>query len=85
MGKAGQQGQGLDNNLRGCNNTGGVSPRRRVWIDNHHPKIVTMMADYITARGTRIKLTEILDAANKRIMDLPMLPEYIENGHPFKC
>ncbi len=44
-----------------------------------------MMVDYIAARGARVQLTEILDAANKRITDLPTLPEYMENGRPFIC
>ena len=44
-----------------------------------------MMADYVAAKGLRIKLTEILDAANKRITDLPTIPAYVENGWPFVC
>jgi hypothetical protein len=44
-----------------------------------------MMADYLSTRGTRVQLTEILDAANKRITDLPTLPDYMENGKPFIC
>ena len=55
------------------------------WEDKHHPKIVVMMADYITQCGTRVQLTEILDAANKRITDLPTFPEYVHNGRPFVC
>jgi hypothetical protein len=44
-----------------------------------------MMADYVAAKGLRIRLTEILDAANKRIMDLPTIPAYVANGWPFVC
>ncbi len=36
-------------------------------------------------RGYRICLTDILDAANKRITDLPTIPEYVANGCPFVC
>ena len=40
-----------------------------------HPRIVEMMAPYIAAKGnTRIALADILTAANKRLVDLPMLP-----------
>jgi hypothetical protein len=43
--------------------------------------IVGMMADYLAARGMRIQLTEILDAANKCIPDLPtIVPDYVVNG-----
>ncbi len=48
-------------------------------------KIVAMMADYIVTRGLRVQLTEILDAANKRITDLPTILEYVENGRPVVC
>ncbi len=44
-----------------------------------------MMADYIAAKGLRIRLTEILDAANKQIKDLPTILAYVANGHPFVC
>ena len=44
-----------------------------------------MMADYVAAKGMRIRLTEILDAANKRITDLPTIPAYVANGKPFVC
>ena len=44
-----------------------------------------MMNDYVAAKGLRIRLTDILDAANKRITDLPTLPEYMANGRPFVC
>jgi hypothetical protein len=44
-----------------------------------------MMADYVAARGLRVQLTEILDALNKRITDLPTIPDYVKNGQPFVC
>jgi hypothetical protein len=44
-----------------------------------------MMTDYVTAKGLRVRLTDILDATNKCIMDLPTIPEYVANGHPFVC
>jgi hypothetical protein len=43
------------------------------------------MAEYLAARGMRIQLTEILDAANKRITDLPTIPDYVVNGCPTVC
>ncbi len=36
-----------------------------------------MMADYVKAKGLWIRLTEILDAANKWIKDLPTIPVYV--------
>ena len=45
-----------------------------------------MMAEYVAKKGYRIQLTEILDAANKRITDLPTLPDYINSqNRPFIC
>ncbi len=44
-----------------------------------------MMADYVAAKGLWIRLTEILDAANKRIKDLPTIPAYVANRRPFVC
>ena len=44
-----------------------------------------MMADYVARKGTSVQLTEILDAANKRITDLPTIPEFIQNGRPLVC
>jgi hypothetical protein len=43
------------------------------------------MADYVAARGPQVRLTEILDAANKKITDLPTIPAYVANGRPFVC
>ena len=44
-----------------------------------------MMNDLISLRGYRIKLTDIIDGANKRITDLPTIPEFVANGRPFVC
>ncbi len=44
-----------------------------------------MMADCITAQGLKVRLTNILDASNKRITDLPMIPEYVANRRLFVC
>ncbi len=57
-GKGGPREQGRDTNPRGREGTGGGHPRRQPWIDDRHPKIVTMMADYIAARGARVQLTK---------------------------
>ncbi len=43
------------------------------------------MANYVTDRGLRVHLTEILDAANKQSTDLPTIPEYMNNGRLFIC
>jgi hypothetical protein len=58
---------------------------RQPWVDNRHLSIVAMMADYVAAKGLWIRLTEILDAANKWIKDLPTIPAYVANGRPFVC
>jgi hypothetical protein len=79
------------NDQGGCNAGGGGSGGRRQqqqqqpWVDDRHPRIVGMMADYVASRGLRIRLTDILDAANKQFMDLPTISEYIANGRPFVC
>ncbi len=44
-----------------------------------------MMTDYVAAKGLRVRLTDILNAANKCITDLPTIPEYVANGRPFVC
>ena len=44
-----------------------------------------MMADYVSAYGLRIPLTDILNKANKQITDLPTIPKYVANGRPFIC
>jgi hypothetical protein len=64
---------------------GGRYQQRQPWTDDRHPRIAAMMADYVAAKGPRIKLLEILDACNKRITDLPTIPEYVANGRPFVC
>ncbi len=69
--------------------TGGGSKRQlqqcQQWVDGCHPRIIEMMANYVASKGMRVRLTEILDAANKRITDLPMIPAYVANGRPFVC
>ena len=62
-GKGGQREQATTS--RGRDMSGGGGPRRQPWTDERHPKIVAIMADYLATRGTRVILTEILDAANK--------------------
>ena len=52
-------------------------PPTRARGADRHPHIITMMADYFAVRGHRIRLTDILNAANKRITDLLMIPEYV--------
>jgi hypothetical protein len=42
-----------------------------------------MMANYVADRRLWVHLTEILDAENKQITDLPTIPEYMKNGRPF--
>jgi hypothetical protein len=80
-----QKEPGRENRQKGRNGDGGGGSRRQPWVDNRHPKIVAMMADYIATQGLRVQLTEILDAANKQITDLPTIPEYVENGRPVVC
>ena len=71
---------------QGRNNGGGGGNRRQPWVDDHHPRIIAMMADYIATQGLRVQLNEILDVANKCITaDLPTIPDYVNNGRPFVC
>ncbi len=44
-----------------------------------------MMAAYVAVFGLRIRLIDILNACNKRITDLPTLPDYIDKGRPYIC
>jgi hypothetical protein len=83
--KGGQKEPGRDNKQKGRDGNGGGAGRRQPWVDDRHPKIVAMMADYVATRGLRVQLTEILDAANKQITDLPTILEYVENGWPVVC
>jgi hypothetical protein len=69
------------NNKRGPGGGG----HHQEWVDQCHPKIVSMMADSMAARGMRIQLTEILDARNKCITDRPAFPDYVVNGRPTIC
>jgi hypothetical protein len=66
-------------------NDGGGGNPRQPWVDDRHPKIVVMMADYVVEHGLRVHLMEILDTDNKQITDLPTIPEYINNRRPFIC
>jgi hypothetical protein len=70
---------------KGRESGSGVGNHCQPWVDNWHPKIVAMMANYVAEHGLRVHLTEILDAANKQITDLPTLPEYVNNGRLFIC
>ncbi len=70
---------------KGRESGGGGGNRRQPWVDDRHPKIVAMMANYVAERGLRVHFTEILDAANKQITDLPTLPEFVKNGRLFIC
>jgi hypothetical protein len=83
------QGNNQGRNIGGNRGGGGAAGRgpipRQQWTDERHPHIISMMADYVSARGPRIRLTDILDACNKRITDLPTIPEYVANGRPFLC
>ena len=56
----------------------GRRTERQPWTDDRHPRIAAMMKDYANVRGYRIKLTDILDGANKRIT-------FIANGRPYVC
>lgn len=46
-----------------------------------------MMREYegITGLGMRINLSTILNAAQREIRDLPVIPDYVANGRPFVC
>jgi hypothetical protein len=91
-GKGGSSGRGAGGGVgqdgptagRGTGGRRQQQPRQQ-WVDGRHPRIIAMMADYVAAKGLHIRLTEILDAANKRITDLPTIPGYVANGRPFVC
>jgi hypothetical protein len=55
------------------------------WVDDCHPCIVAMMADYMAAPGLWVQLINILDASNKCITDLPTIPKYVNTGCSFVC
>ena len=46
-----------------------------------------MMREYkaTVGLGFRINLGKILTAAKREITDLPVLPNYVDNGRPFVC
>ncbi len=77
--RGGPKDPGWEPKQRGRDDDGGGGGRRLPWVDNPHPKIVAMMADYVVARGLQVQLAEILDASNKRITDLPTIPDYVKN------
>ncbi len=35
--------------------------------------------------GLQINLSHILDAAKREIMDLPVIPDFVDNGRPVVC
>ncbi|KAL3771739.1 hypothetical protein ACHAWU_010050 [Discostella pseudostelligera] len=57
------------------------------WTDDRHPTIKAMMREYeaTTGLGLRINLGRVLNTAGREIRDLPVIPEYVENGRPFIC
>ena len=56
------------------------------WHDERHPKLKTMMSAYLERTNGRVHFTKLLQAAGKKQMDLPMLPQYVHpNGRPFLC
>jgi len=59
---------------------------RANWHDERHPKLKTMMVAYLEKTNGRVHLAELLQAAGKKQMDLPTLPQYVHpNGCPFLC
>ena len=44
-----------------------------------------MMEDYVATHGLKVRLVNILNACNKRILDLPTLSDYVEDGRPYVC
>jgi hypothetical protein len=62
------------------------SPNKAPPEDIHHPKIKTLMDPYLARYNNYINLLAILTAANKRVTDLPSLPNYcIPTGASFIC
>lgn len=61
--------QGRPTGTTGGGGGTGRQQQRQPWVDDRHPKIIAMMNDYVAAKGLRIQLTDILNAANKRITD----------------
>jgi hypothetical protein len=47
-------------------------PGGAVWTDERHPQIAAMMAPYIAKLGDNVFVGELLDAAHKRLADLPI-------------
>ncbi len=44
--------------------------------DSHHPCIKALMDPYLSINTGRLNMTQLLEAANKRYEDLPILPNY---------
>ena len=73
VGNAGGGGRGQGNALGGGRNARGTSgglcrgqnQQLQPWVDERHSKIAAMMADYVSAYGLQICLTDILNKANK--------------------
>jgi hypothetical protein len=83
--RGGPKDLGKEPKPKGRENDGGGGGRRQPWVDERHPKIVAVMADYVLAQGLRVQLIMILEVANKHITNPPTIPEYVANGRPFIC
>lgn len=86
----GFQGQGAQGGgySRGYYQPNNYQPQdwRANWNDEQHPKWKTMMAAYLEWTNGHVHLAKLLQAAGKKQMDLPTLPQYVHtNGHPFLC
>lgn len=56
------------------------------WVDDRHPRIVSLMAPYIAKRGPQVILKDILDAAGTRLRYMPTIPDFIgADGRPNLC
>ncbi len=59
---------------------------RANWHDEQHPKLKTMMSAYLERTNGSVHLAKLLQAAGKKQMDLPTLPQFVHpNGRPFLC
>jgi hypothetical protein len=62
------------------------SPKKALPEDFRHPKIKTLIDQYLARYNNYINLSTILTAANKWITDLPSLPNYCTpTGASFIC
>jgi hypothetical protein len=56
------------------------------WHDEQQPKLKTMMLAYLKRTNGCVHLAKLLQAAGKKQMYLPTLPQYIHpNGRPIPC